>query len=248
MPAPVEFLLLVAAGVGAGLAGSMAGLASLVSYPALLATGLNPVVANVTNTVALVFSSVGSVSSSGHELTGQRARLLRLAPSAIAGGVAGGALLLLTPPDTFQRFVPVLIGLASIGVVIPRPAPKAIRPERDPRWLLVAMFGIGVYAGYFGAAAGVLLLALLLVGTPDTVPQANAIKNVLLGLANGIAALGFVLFGHVHWLAAVPLALGLFAGGAAGPRIVRRLPAQPLRWVIAVAGLGLAVKLGVDAY
>jgi uncharacterized membrane protein YfcA len=244
----VRFALLVLAGFGGGLTGSVAGLASLVSYPALLATGLNPVGANVTNTVALIFSSVGSVSGSRPELRNQSGRLRQLAPMAILGGVAGGALLLLTPADAFARIVPVLIFVASLGVLIRRAPAEPNAAGADPRWLPLGVFAIGVYGGYFGAAAGVLLLALLLLATHERLPHSNALKNVLLGLSNAVAALGFIIFGHVQWYAAFPLAVGLFVGGRLGPMVVRRAPATPLKLIIAAAGVGLAVKLGLDAY
>jgi uncharacterized membrane protein YfcA len=245
----LRFLLLVLAGIGGGLTGSVAGLASLVSYPALLAAGLNPVTANVTNTVALVFSTAGSVSASKPELRGQSARLRELAPASILGGIVGGILLLITPADTFERFVPVLIGLASIAVLLPRPAvAHGQAKNRTPLWLVGATFAIGVYSGYFGAAAGVLLLALMLLVTSDSLPRVNAIKNVILGLGNAVAAIAFIAFGHVAWHLGIPLALGLFIGGMLGPQVVRRVSPGPLRVVIALAGLGLAIKLGLDAY
>jgi uncharacterized membrane protein YfcA len=249
----LRFALLVLAGVGGGLTGSVAGLASLVSYPALLAAGLNPVAANVTNTVALVFSTAGSVSGSKRELTGQSRLLRRLAPASVLGGVCGGVLLLLTPADTFERFVPVLIGLAAIAVLLPRPtAPIGVEsPVAElpvPSWLIGATFLIGVYSGFFGAAAGVLLLALLLMVSADSLPRVNAIKNVVLGIGNGVAAIAFVVFGNVAWHLGIPLALGLFVGGRLGPMVVRRVDQRRLRLVIALAGLGLAVKLGISAY
>jgi uncharacterized membrane protein YfcA len=243
-----EFALLILAGVGAGLTGSTAGLASLISYPALLAFGLPAVTANVTNTVALVFSSLGSVSGSRLELSGQWGRARRLSAVGGLGGAAGGLLLLNTPADTFAKLVPVLIGLASVLLLVRRP-PVAAHPHAvDPRWLTPAVFAIGCYGGYFGAAAGVLLLAAFLAALSGTLADVNALKNVVLGVANGVAALGFVLFADVRWSAAVPLAVGLFLGGRLGPAIVRRVPATPLRIVIAVAGVGLAVRLGFEAY
>ncbi|MGX7677769.1 sulfite exporter TauE/SafE family protein [Jatrophihabitans sp. DSM 45814] len=244
----LEFGLLILAGIGGGLTGSVAGLASLVTYPALLATGLSPLAANVTNTVSLVFNSVGSVSASRPELQGQAGRLRKLMPTAVLGGVAGGTLLLITPADAFEKVVPILIVAASIGVLIPRPAAEPNHHSADPKWLPFGVFAIGVYGGYFGAAAGVLLLAMLLFATHELLPRANALKNVLLGLANAVAAIGFVIFGHVHWSAALPLAIGLFIGGRLGPVVVRRAPATPLKMIIAAAGIGLAVKLGIDAY
>ena len=251
----LEFGLLVLAGVGAGLTGSIAGLASLISYPALLATGLPPVTANVTNTVALVLTGVGSVSASRPELKGQGRRLRRLAVAAVLGGATGAALLLLTPSSAFERIVPWLIAGASVAILIQR-APRELALEgaqhhpdhRDPRWLPLGTFAIAIYGGYFGAGAGVMMLAMFLLSTGEGLPLANALRNVLLGIANSVAALGFVLFASVAWSAALPLAIGLFIGGRIGPRVVRRAPQTLLRRVIAVAGLGLAVHLAIQAY
>jgi uncharacterized protein len=241
---------LVLAGFGGGLAGSVAGLASLVSYPALLAAGLPAVSANVSNTVALVFGSVGSVSGSVVELRGQRAHARRLGAIALAGGTCGGLLLLATPSGAFVRVVPWLIAGASLAILIQR-APSRPPPAegRQPTWTLsVGVFLITVYGGYFGAAAGVLLLALLLTAGGEPLARSNAMKNLVLGLANAVASVAFIAFGPVRWSAVLPLALGFLVGGRLGPLVVRRAPARPLRVLIACAGLGLAVHLGLDAY
>jgi uncharacterized membrane protein YfcA len=130
-----EFLLLVLAGLGAGLVGSVAGLASLISYPALLATGIPPLSANVTNTVALVFNSVGSVSASRPELVGQRRRLVRLCAAGLAGGAVGAVLLLLTPSSAFEKLVPVLIASASAAILVQRsPRELAARTATTGAW------------------------------------------------------------------------------------------------------------------
>jgi uncharacterized protein len=246
------FLLLAAAGVGAGLSGSIAGLASLFSYPALLAAGLPPVTANVTNTVALTFSSLGSVVGSRPELVGQGATVRRFALLTTIGGALGAGLVLVTPASTFERIVPVLVGGASLVLLFQpwfRPVPEAGEgPPRTSAAVLAGLFAVSVYGGYFGAAAGVLMLALILVSLPVSLLRGNALKNVLLGLANGIAALGFALFADVNWLAALPLAIGVLAGGRLGPVVARRIPATALRVGIALAGIGLAVVLGVQAY
>lgn len=246
----LDGLWLVLAGFGGGLVGSVAGLASLVSYPALLGVGLAPVAANVSNTVALVCSGIGSVWGSRPELAGQRARARRLAVLAVAGGVCGGALLLATPSGDFALVVPWLIGLASLAILVPRHlAVVATSEGHAPHWMLSAgVFGIAVYGGYFGAAAGVLLLALLLAMTAEPLARSNAMKNLLLGLANGVAAVAFVALGPVHWDAVIPLAAGFFAGGRLGPVVVRRTPPGPLRLLIACAGIGVAVHLALDAY
>lgn len=249
----LRFALLALAGIGGGLSGSIAGLASLVSYPALLATGIPPITANVTNTVAMVFNGVGSVSASRPELAGQRSRLVRLAVSGILGGATGAALLLLTPSSAFTRIVPWLIAAAALLMLVARSpgelAAEEVPPgRRDPRWLPAATFGVAIYGGYFGAAAGVVLLAVLLLTTDDGLPRSNAVRNVVLSVANSVAAVGYVLLTPVAWSSALPLAIGLFVGGRLGPWVVRRAPQTLLRRVIALAGLGLAVRLGMAAY
>jgi uncharacterized protein len=243
-------LLLFAAGIGGGLAGSVAGLASIATYPALLAVGLAPVTANVTNTMSLVFASVGSVSASRPELRGQRATLRRLAVAGMVGGVAGGGLLLVTPSGSFELAVPWLVALGAVSMLARRRlVDVAVAPARhDRRGVLAGTAVIGVYGGYFGAGAGVMMLGLFLHATGEPLPRANALKNTVLGLTNAVAAVTFAVFGPVRWAAVVPLGLGLFLGGRLGPVAVRRLPADGLRVAIAVAGMGLAVKLGLDAY
>lgn len=245
------FLLLVGAGVAAGLSGSIAGLASLFSYPALLAVGLPATAANVTNTVALAFSTVGQAAGSRPELAGQGSSVARLAPLTAVGGAAGAGLLLITPPGAFERIVPFLVGGAAL-VLLFQPRIRAAADRRGSHHagpgIVSGMVAVALYGGYFGAAAGVLMLALILVGLPLTLARGNALKAVLLGVANAVAAVGFALFGPVQWWAVPPLALGLLVGGWCGPAVVRRLPAAPLRVGIALAGLGLAVGLAVQAY
>jgi uncharacterized protein len=245
-----DLLALVLAGFGAGLVGTVAGLASLISYPVLLAVGLPPVAANVTNTVALVFSGVGSALGSRPELRGQGPRLLRLGTAAVLGGLAGGALLLLTPSESFAAVVPVLLALAS-AMILFAPPPSDLQRRADARdgfAMTGGMFLVAVYGGYFGAAAGVMMLALLLIASGETLVRSIAAKNLLLFLANGVAAVMFVLAGPVRWDAVLPLAVGFFVGGRVGPAVARRAPARPLRILVGLAGLVLAAVLGVDAY
>jgi len=275
-----EALALLAAGVVAGVFSTVVGLASVVSYPALLAIGLPPLSANMTNTVALLFTGVGAAAGSRPELSGQAARLRRLVPVAAAGGAAGAALLLVTPPQTFERVAPVLIGAASLALLVrprrdrrsrpggergpgdsqpgrrdrewhpddARPGPPRPRDRERSRWLLAAVFGVAVYVGYFGAAAGIAMLAVLTAMVAEPLARINAVKNILGGVANMVAAAAFAVSGHVDWAAVVPLAAGFLAGGWAGPALVRRIPASALRALVAVCGLAVAVRLGIAAY
>jgi uncharacterized membrane protein YfcA len=243
-------LALLGAGIVAGVFSTVAALASVVSYPVLLALGLPPVSANVTNTVALVFTGAGAAAGSRRELAGQASVVLRLGVLAAAGGAAGAALLLLTPASAFEAVAPWLIGAASVLLIVqPMIAALSARPGGERNWpLRAAMAAVGVYVGYFGAAAGILLLAVLSAMLDQPLARINAVKNVVSGLANAAAAVGFALFGPVRWGAAMPLAAGFLAGGWIGPALVRRLPPRALRLGVGLCGLGLAVRLGLSAY
>lgn len=242
--------LLLGAGLAAGITGSVAGLASLFSYPALLAVGLPATAANVTNTVALTLSSVGSTLGSRPELTGQAPVLRRYAVLALAGGAMGAGLLLVTPPGTFELIVPVLVGGASMVLLlqpwIRRTADSGTQMSGPA--ITAGVLAVTIYGGYFGAAGGVLMLALLVIGLPVSLLQGNAIKNVLLGLSNAAAAVGFAVLAPVQWWAVVPLAVGLLAGSFTGPKLARRVPTGVLRTAIGLAGLGLAVVLAAEAW
>jgi uncharacterized protein len=244
---------LLLAGVGAGLTGSVAGLASVISFPALLAIGLPPVTANVTNTVALFGVTGGTIAGSQRELRGQGSRILRLVSVSVAGGAAGAALLLLTPAEAFDAVVPWLIGLGSVlllgrdrmrawSAARPGSAPRLAGTQRAMLWGLV-VFALGVYAGYFGAGVGVLALAALALERTEPLAVTNAVKNVVTGVANGTAAVAYILFAPVDWSAAIALGIGAVVGGFLGPTIVRVAPETPLRWLVGFAGLVLAVAL-----
>jgi uncharacterized membrane protein YfcA len=249
-----DFLLLVAAGVGAGLTGSVAGLASLVSYPALLALGLSPLAANVTNTLGLLSSGVGSAAGATEELRGHGRRVGTLSIWAGAGGAAGAGLLLWGSSAMFKHVVPWLIALGA-GLLLVRdplrgwldrrrmvePAAAATLTPSWRRRLPVLL--VGIYGGYFGAGAGIIMLALLSLETLEPLPVTNAVKNITLTAANGIAAVIFAFVSPVDWAASGAIAIGVLAGSWCGPAVVRALPDRPLRIGIAVAGFGLAAAL-----
>ncbi|WP_113702912.1 sulfite exporter TauE/SafE family protein [Nonomuraea lactucae] len=240
-----EVLGLLGVGAVAGVVSTVVSLASIVSYPALLAFGLPPLAANVTNTVALLFTGLGAAAGSRPELAGQGPRVVRLGWITALGGAAGAFLLLVTPSRTFEMIAPWLIAAASLLLVRPPTGRRHSEQGVLPR---VALFAVAVYTGYFGAAGGILMFAVLAAMLGQTPARTNAVKNVLAGLANAVAALGFALFGPVDWGAAAPLAAGFLLGGWLGPKIARRLPGQSLRYLAAACGLAVAGKLGYDVY
>jgi uncharacterized membrane protein YfcA len=243
-----EAFALLAAGTVAGIASTAASVASVVSYPVLLALGLSPLSANVTNTMSLVLTGVGSVLGSRAELDGQRARVLRLGLITAIGGGAGAAILLLAPPGAFTVVVPVLIGGASVLLLL-QPLMSGLAPRPGAAWRhLTAVFCGAIYLGYFGAAGGVLLLAILSTMLAEPLIRINAIKNAISGTANGVAAIIFAIFAPVRWSFVPLLAAGFLIGGLTGPRLIRRLPTRTLRVFVALCGLALAVKLGISGY
>ncbi|UQE75836.1 sulfite exporter TauE/SafE family protein [Gordonia sp. PP30] len=243
-----DVALLFAAGFAAGVVGYVTGLASIISYPALLAAGLPPIVANVTNTVAMVAVGVGSFAKSGRVLVedGDAPALVRAVLVALAGGGVGAVVLLASPDTVFEVVVPYLVALASIALLL-QPRLRARMGERvsHPGWWLLGVFAVSIYGGYFGAGAGVMFVALAMVLSAMPLWRATLLKSALLGVANAVAAALFIVFSHVHWGAALAMGLGCLLGGWAGPPIVARLPATPLRIAIGVGGLGLAVWLAI---
>lgn len=241
--------LLAGAGVLAGAVGSSGGITSLVSYPALLAVGLPPLQANVTQSVALVACLPGSALGSRPELASELPWLRRWGGLTAAGSAIGVVLLLNAPRQLFAEVVPFLLILGSLTLIL-QPRITAWRNRRAPgtRPLLLpgGLLAISIYNGYFGAGSGVLTLGLLLLTVEQPLARANALKNVLLGSADIVAALAFALFGPVHWTQAAPLAAGLFVGSAAGPAITRRAPPHVVRILAALAGAALAIRLWLN--
>ena len=185
-----EVLALLAAGTLGGIFSTVVSIASLVSYPVLLALGVPPLSANMTNTVSLVLTGAGSVASSRPELAGQGRRVLRLGAITALGGAAGATVLLLTPASTFVVVVPLLIGGASLALLV-QPKIKRLSPSPDGGNRLVqglALFTVAIYVGYFGAAAGVMLLVVLSMMIDESLVKVNAVKNAVSGMANATAS------------------------------------------------------------
>ena len=248
MTAP-EALAILAAGLAAGTINTVVGSGSLMTFPVLLAFGYPPVTANVSNNIGLVPGSISGSIGYREELRGQRARAIWLGRASLLGGATGAALLLALPPSWFAAIVPAFIAVALVLVVLqPRLSAALVRRQGEPhehggRLGLAGVFGAGVYGGYFGAAQGILLLAILGLTLDEDLQRINALKNVLAGLVNGIAAVIFVLVAHVAWAPAALIAVGSTAGGQVGARYGRRLPPAGLRALIVVVGLTAIVVL-----
>jgi uncharacterized protein len=248
----LEVLAVLLAGVAAGTINTVVGSGTLITFPTLLALGISPVTANVSNTVGLVPGSLSGAVGYRRELAGQRGRLLRLAPASLLGAVAGAVLLLVLPPSAFDAIVPALIAIGVLLVVLGPSIQRRVAarhearggiPDHGAAWVWPAVAGAGVYGGYFGAAQGVLLMAILGIGVDDDLQRHNATKNVLALLVNGVAAVVFMVVADVDWTVAGLIAVGSVVGGQIGAGVGRRLPAALLRAVIVVVGVVALVVL-----
>jgi uncharacterized protein len=249
----LEIAAVLLAGVAAGTINTVVGSGTLITFPTLLALGVAPVTANVSNTIGLVPGSLSGAVGYRRELAGQRGRLLRLAPASVLGAIVGAVLLLVLPSSAFDAIVPVLIGVGVLLVVTGPAIQRRVAarhearggiPDHGAAWVWPAVAGAGVYGGYFGAAQGVLLMAILGIGVDDDLQRHNATKNVLALLVNGVAAVVFIAVAHVDWVVAGLIAVGSVVGGQIGAGVGRRLPAGLLRAVIVVVGVvALAVFL-----
>ena len=242
-------LAVAGAGVVAGAINAIVGSGSLITFPTLLAVGYPPVVANVSNTVGLVFGGVSGAWGYRRELRGQGRRVGWLAVGSATGALVGGILLLSLPSSVFDAVVPVLI-LLAVALMAFKPrvggdgVPGASRDHLVPA--AGGTFLTGIYGGYFGAAQGVILLSVLRLAFTDDLQRLNAVKNVLASLANGVAAVLFVAVAHIAWAAAALLAAGSIVGGALGAHSGRRLPELWLRRIVIVGGTVVAIILILD--
>jgi len=246
-----EVVGIALAGLAAGAINALVGSGTLIIFPVLLAFGYAPVTANVTNTVGLAPGNASGAIGYRRELTGQRARVLRLGLMSLAGGITGAVLLLVLPASAFKAIVPVFIALALMLVVL-QPwlvgvlARREINLEQGIVVLPAAVYLAGVYGGYFGAAQGILLLGILGAALAQDLHRTNALKNVLVGLVNGVAAVYFALAAHVDWGPAAIIAGGSIVGAQLGARYGRRLPPNALRAVIVAVGVFAIVHLVLE--
>jgi uncharacterized protein len=238
------------AGLAAGTINTVVGSGTLITFPTLLAFGVPPVTANVSNTIGLVPGVASGVWGYRRELEGQRGRAIRLGSASVIGGAMGAVLLLSLPDAAFSAIVPALIIIGLLVVLQPRISAwvdarhEGARAANGPWWVWPAVLLSGVYGGYFGAAQGVIIMGVLGIGIAETLQRLNGLKNVLAGLVNGIAGLIFALVADVDWTVVLLLAVGSVIGGQVGATVGRRLPPLVLRVVIVVIGLvALAVFL-----
>jgi len=247
-----EVIALLVAGMAAGTINTIVGAGTLITFPTLLFFGYPPVVANVSNTIGLVAGGLTGIHGYRRELVGQGETLRRLMPASFLGAVVGAVLLLWLPESVFDTIVPVLIAAALVLVLVgPRiQAWAAVRhPDHDSRGrrvlMVVGVFGAGVYGGYFGAAQGVLMVGLMSVLMTISLQRINGLKNVLVTLANAVAAVTFILVAsdRIDWAVAALIAIGALLGGVIGSRVGRRLSPVVLRGVIVVVGVLAITKM-----
>ena len=246
-----EVVFVLLAGVWAGAINTIVGSGTLITFPVLLAVGVPPVTANVSNSIGLVPGSMTGAWGYRRELKGQRHRVRWLLPAIVLGSTTGALLLLWLPAKAFDSIVPVLIALGVLLVILGPGIQRrlAARPGHvagDQGWVWPAMLATGVYGGYFGAAQGVLQMAILGIGVDDDVQRHNALKNVLSAAVNAVAGAVFVAVAHVDWRVVLLIGGGAIVGGLIGARIGRWLPAPVLRAVIATVGVVAIISLLID--
>jgi uncharacterized membrane protein YfcA len=239
------------AAVAAGAVNALAGGGTLITFPTLTALGLPAVAANVTNTIAMAPGHLGATLAQKRDLSGQRARVRRLVPAALLGGLTGGMLLLFTSERLFRQLVPFLILLASALLAVQEPvrawllrrlARASPHASHGEALAVVPVFAASIYGGYFGAGLSVIVLAALGLLVDDSLTRLNATKQAVGFAANGAAAVLFLFSGQVHWTAGLVMAVGAVAGGALGGRLAGRIRPATLRRVVVTVGVlvGLA--------
>jgi uncharacterized membrane protein YfcA len=244
-----EAVAVIAAGMGAGAVNAVVGSGSLITFPTLLAVGYAPVTANVSNNIGLVPGSISGTLGYRRELEGQGKRARTLAAGSASGALIGAILLLTLPSEVFDKVIPVLVlGAGLLMAAQPRlskwVAGRRKHDARDvgPAPIAIAFFA-GIYGGYFGAAQGIILLSMLSVFVPDEMKRSNALKNLLAGTVNFVAAILFIFFADVAWEAVVLVAAGAIVGGIVGARVGRRINPTLLRTLVVILAVGVSIKL-----
>lgn len=252
---PLEWISVALAGFGAGVLTSSVGVASLLSFPVLLAVGLPPVTANTTNTIGLVPAGLGGAVGYREELRRHPAIALQVVVLTGLAGAAGAVALLALPASAFEAVVPWLIlGTCLLVGIQPRlsrwlAARRTLDGETPADRVTMSVttrvfvFLTGVYGGYFGAGAGVMMIATLAMGLDIDLRVVAAIRTTSVMAANVVAGLVFAAVADIDWAVVAVLALASVGGGYLGARIGRRLPAPVLRTLVVLAGIIAAVAL-----
>ncbi|GLZ75745.1 UPF0721 transmembrane protein [Actinorhabdospora filicis] len=240
-----QILLLLGAGLFAGTVNAIAGGGALLLYPALLGAGLAPVPANVTNSIAVSPGYLASIFGARKDLSGQAARIRAFVPTAIVGTVAGSVLLLVTPASAFEAVVPYLVIGAALLLAFQKRVQKMVgHPAQLPVWLGHVLVGAATfYGGYFGAALGVITIAVLSLVLAESLTRITALKNVITAASGLTTVAVFALFGPVNWFAVLLLTPMTLIGGFVGSKLARVLKPSVLRVVIVAWGLGAGVYL-----
>lgn len=245
----INLIIAGLAAVAGGLVNALAGGGTLITFPMLTALGVPPVVANVTNTVALCPGYLGATFAQARELRGQGRRLRFLLPTGVLFGIGGGILLLNTSNQTFRILVPYLI-LLAVGLLyfqdrlrgwVMRRAGMAHDQTVPEAWAILPVIPAAVYGGYFGAGVSVMVLAVLGLVLDDSLTRLNALKQAVSFSINLAAAIFFVFSGQVLWPAALVMAVGALVGGALGGRLAGKIKPLTLRRLVIAIGLVVAL-------
>jgi hypothetical protein len=245
----LEFILVGLAALAAGAVNALAGGGTLITFPTLVAVGVPPIAASITNTVALSPGYFGATMAQSKDLRGQRRRLWLLIPAGAIGGIIGGILLLKSSERFFTELVPFLILLASGLLAVQEPlrawllrrAARNGSAQISESWAVLPVGLAAIYGGYFGAGLSVIILAVLGLTLEDNLTRLNALKQAIAFSVNIAAAIFFLFSGQVVWSAAIAMAIGALVGGALGGKLAGRIKPVTLRWIVVVIGVVVAI-------
>lgn len=250
---PGEMVAVFVAGTSAGAINTVVGSGTLITFPVLLATGLPPVTATVSNALGLIPGSISGAIGYRSELSGQRRRILKFGVGALLGSLTGATLLLALPASAFETIVPILVGLALLMVALQPVISAKVRSRREQAGraarrdggplLFIGLMLASVYGGYFAAAQGIIYMSLMGILLDEPLQRLNATKNVLAALVNTVAALFFLFVAEFDWTAVALIAVGSALGGQLGARAGRRLRPVVLRTLIVTVGTVAIVQM-----